>query len=157
MLSGRNISVRYVERHHRAGSADRVAASVLLGGLTSFQVALAAGAPWGRLAWSGSHDGTLPPNLRVASGVAAVLWGAATVPIATERPRSPRAQRLLLRGVCGVSAVGAVMNLASPSVAERALWAPVSAAVAVLTWRAARCVVTRTEPAVTDASAARAG
>jgi hypothetical protein len=45
--------------------------------------------------------------------------------------------------------VGAALNLASPSPAERALWAPVSAAVAVLTWRAARALVS-------DASAGRA-
>lgn len=142
--------MRYVggTRQRRAG-ADRPAATVLLGGITAFQVALAAGAPWARLAWGGSHEGTLPPNLRVASGAAAVLWGAATVAVAAELPGSTRGQRLLLRTVGGVCAVGAAVNLASPSAAERALWAPVSAAVAVLTWRAARGLVT-------DASAGRA-
>ncbi|HSO63743.1 MAG TPA: hypothetical protein VLQ78_01470 [Ornithinibacter sp.] len=135
---------------HHPGRADRTAASVVLGGLTVFQASLAAGAPWGRLAWGGTHAGTLPPELRVGSGVAAVLWGAATVAIAAELPRSARAQRLLLRGVGGVCAVGAALNLASPSPAERALWAPVSAAVAVLTWRAARGLV------VTGASGDRA-
>jgi hypothetical protein len=144
--------MRYVEgTRDRSARFERVAASVLLGGLTAFQVALAAGAPWGRLAWSGTHEGTLPAGLRVASGVAAVLWGTATVAVAAELPRSPRAQRILLRGVSGVCAVGAALNLASPSLPERALWAPVSAAVAVLTWRAARALV------VTDASAGRAG
>lgn len=148
MLSARNISVRYVQpAERRPGTADRIAASVLLGGITLFQAALAAGAPWGRLAWSGSHEGVLPDRLRVASGVATVLWGAATVAVAAELPRSPRGRRALLRGVSGVCAVGAALNLASPSVPERALWAPVSAAVAVLTWRAARAIV------VTDASA----
>jgi hypothetical protein len=144
--------MRYVEgTRDRSARFERVAASVLLGGLTAFQVALAAGAPWGRLAWSGTHEGTLPAGLRVASGAAAVLWGAATVAVAAELPRSPRAQRLLLRGVSGVCAVGAALNLASPSLPERALWAPVSAAVAVLTWRVARALV------VTDASAGRVG
>lgn len=135
----------------RPGSVDRTTASVLLGGITAFQVALAAGAPWGRLAWGGRHEGSLPRELRVSSGVAAVLWGAATVAVAAELPRSARGQRLLLRGVGGVCAVGAALNLASPSRAERALWAPVSAAVAVLTWRAARGHV------VTGASADRVG
>ena len=128
-----------------------MAAALLLGGISVFQVALAAGAPWGRVAWSGAHDGTLPPHLRAASAVAAALWGAATVAVATEAPRSVRGQRRLLRGVGGVCAVGAALNLASPSPAERALWAPVSAAVAVLTWRAARGL------GVTGASADRAG
>jgi len=135
----------------RTGSTDRVAAGVLLGGVTVFQVALAAGAPWGRVAWSGSHEGTLPGDLRVASAVAAVLWGAVTVAVAAEVPRSAGAQRALLRAVAGVSVVGAALNLASPSPAERALWAPVSAAVAVFTWRAARALP------VTDASADHAG
>ena len=123
---------------------------MLLGGITGFQVALAAGAPWGRLAWGGSHEGTLPDGLRVASGAAAVVWGAATVAVAAELPRPVAGRRLVLRGVGTVCAAGAVLNLVSPSPAERTLWAPVSAAVAVLAWRAARAV------AVTDGSAGRA-
>ena len=132
-----------------SGGRDRAAASLLLAGVTAFQVSLAAGAPWGHLAWGGSHDGVLPTRLRVASAGAAVLWGAVTVAVATQRPPSARAQTILLRGVCGVSVVGAALNLASPSPAERALWAPETAAVAVLTWRAARALVS-------DASAGRA-
>lgn len=124
-----------------SGGRDRAAASLLLAGITAFQVALASGAPWGRIAWGGSHEGVLPTDLRVASAGAAVLWGAATVAVATQLPRSPRGQQILLRGVGGVCAVGAALNLVSPSPAERALWAPVSAAVAVLTWRAARGLV----------------
>jgi hypothetical protein len=131
------------------GGKDRVAAGVLLAGITAFQVSLAAGAPWGRLAWGGAHHGVLPTDLRVASTGAAVLWGAVTVAVATRRPPSARAQSVLLRGVGAVSAAGAALNLASPSPAERALWAPVSAAVAILTWRAARALVS-------DASAGRA-
>lgn len=132
------------------GGRERAAASLLLAGITAFQVSLAAGAPWGRLAWGGGHDGVLPTDLRAASAGAAVLWGAVTVAVATQRPGSARAQTMLLRGVCGVSVAGAALNLASPSPAERALWAPVSAAVAVLTWRAARALVS-------DASAGRVG
>ncbi|HSF97241.1 MAG TPA: hypothetical protein VLA55_01010 [Ornithinibacter sp.] len=143
--------MRYVEgQTPTSDGRDRAAAGLLLAGVTAFQVSLAAGAPWGRLAWGGSHVGVLPPDLRAASAGAAVLWGAVTVAVATRRPRSARAQTLLLRGVCGVSVVGAGLNLASPSPAERALWAPVTAAVAVLSWRAARALVS-------GASADRAG
>jgi hypothetical protein len=35
-------------------------------------------------------------------------------------------------------AVGAAMNLASPSFVERMVWTPVTAALAVLLWRAAK-------------------
>lgn len=154
MLSARNIPVRYVSGVAVApGRGERRAAAVLLAGIATFQVALAAGAPWGRLAWGGTHEGTLPPGLRVGSGVAALVWGAAAVAVAAERPRDPRVRRRVLRGIGGVCAVGAALNLASPSTAERALWAPVSAAVAVLAWRAARAVVVTGE--VTDASADR--
>jgi hypothetical protein len=140
--------VRYeADTYRRTGSADRIAAGVLLGGVTVFQVALAAGAPWGQVAWSGSHEGTLPANLRLASAAAAVLWGTVAVAVVWELPRSTRAQRVLLRTVAAGSVVGAALNLASPSAAERAIWVPVSAAVAVLTWRAARALP------VTDASA----
>jgi hypothetical protein len=132
-----------------SGGKERAAASLLLAGITAFQVSLAAGAPWGRLAWGGGHDGVLPTDLRVASTGAAVVWGAVTVAVATSCPPSARGQTVLLRGVGAVSAAGAVLNIASPSPAERALWAPVSAAVAVLTWRAARALVS-------DASAGRA-
>ena len=134
--------MRYVH-HLLTGPAakERAAASLLLAGITAFQVSLAAGAPWGRLAWGGSHEGVLPTDLRAASAGAAVVWGAVTVAVATQRPRSARAQTRLLRGVSGVSAVGAALNLASPSPAERALWAPVTAALAVLTWRASRSPV----------------
>lgn len=34
--------------------------------------------------------------------------------------------------------VGTVMNLASPSLIERMIWTPVSAALAVLLWKAAK-------------------
>ena len=150
MVSGRNISVRYLPRTRRPARVERTVAALLLGGITGFQVALAAGAPAGRLAWGGSHDGTLPDGLRAASGVAAMVWGAATVAVGAELPRPVAGQRLVLRGVGAVCAAGAVLNLISPSPAERALWAPVSAAVAVLTWRTARTL------AVTDGSADRA-
>ena len=152
MLSGRNVSVRYLSGpRHRPVRVDRRAAGLLLGGITGFQVALAAGAPWGRVAWGGTHHGVLPDGLRVASGVAAVVWGVATAAVAAEVPRSTTGQRLVLRGVGAVCAAGAVLNLVSPSPAERALWAPVSAAVAVLTWRAARALT------VTDGSADHVG
>jgi len=38
-----------------------------------FQLSIALGAPLGRAAWGGAHV-RLPPNLRVASAVAAVIW-----------------------------------------------------------------------------------
>ena len=53
-------------------AAGAVAAVGCLG-IAAFQVALAAGAPFGRAAWGGSHE-RLPRKLRVASAVAAGVW-----------------------------------------------------------------------------------
>ncbi|MCF6508004.1 hypothetical protein E9549_11395 [Blastococcus sp. MG754426] len=50
-----------------------VLACAVLGGLAVFQVALAAGRPWGRFAWGGQHD-VLPPRLRAGSAVSVVLY-----------------------------------------------------------------------------------
>ena len=58
-------------------SAARPVAVALSGALVAFQVALAAGAPWGEVSWGGGHVGVLPEQLRVASGVSAVLWSGA--------------------------------------------------------------------------------
>ena len=45
-----------------------------------FQIGLAAGMPWGELAWGGSHPGTLPRQLRIASDASvAVLLALAFV------------------------------------------------------------------------------
>lgn len=57
-------------------TAAAVAAAVLFGLISLFQVALALGVPWGAAAYGGGRaraDGTLPPRLRVASAVAALL------------------------------------------------------------------------------------
>lgn len=131
---------------------ERAALVVLLGGLATFQAALAAGAPWGGLAWGGAHPGVVPGSLRVASAVSCVAWGVVAVAVASERPHHPVARRRVLRGVAVVSGVGAVVNLASPSVPERLLWVPVASGIAVLAWRLAG----RADE-VTAASAARAG
>jgi len=44
----------------------------------------------------------------------------------------------VLYGTAGLMVVGAAMNLASPSLVERMIWTPVTAALAVLLWRAAK-------------------
>ena len=105
--------------------------------LVGFQVALAAGAPWGAAAWGGAYPGALPPGMRVASGVSAVVWtgvalltarrGGLQVPaLVPDRALAPT-----LWGVTGLTAVSAVLNLITPSAVERALWGPVAVAGAV--------------------------
>lgn len=113
------------------------AAAGLLSVVGIFQVALAAGAPWGAAAWGGAHPGVLPDNLRVSSAVSAVVYGTLAVVTATALA-GPTARRRILTGAAGLMAVGTLMNLASPSLVEKALWSPVAASLAVLLWRTRR-------------------
>lgn len=113
-----------------------LATAGLASGVAAFQIALAAGAPWGELAWGGQHAGTLPDRLRVASAVSAAVWiGAAAV--ATHRGTGRRVQgaRAAYAVLCGV---GTVLNAVSPSAPERWLWTPVAAGLAVGFWGQAR-------------------
>ena len=114
----------------------RVVAVATTAGLVGFQLALAFGAPWGRLAWSGRHAGVLPTELRVASATSAVVWGGALVAAATP-DSSPRLARVRT-AYAVLAGVGTVMNAASPSRPERLLWTPVAGALSVGLWRLAR-------------------
>jgi hypothetical protein len=122
-----------------------VAASVGFVAIAAFQAALALGAPLGRAAWGGSRP-DLPFELRIASGVAIVIWLlAATIVlgrIGIEVLHLP--DDLLRRGtwvLVGVLTIGALMNFASLSPWERFLWGPVSVTLTALTWIVARSAV----------------
>lgn len=121
----------------RTPSRSAVLATGLTGAVGVFQLALAAGAPWGAAAWSGAHPGVLPENLRVASAVSAVVYATLGAVTATGLV-GPTARRRILTGASGLMVVGTAMNLASPSLVERALWSPVAGALAVLLWRTRR-------------------
>jgi hypothetical protein len=111
----------------------RVAAliyAVVSAGVVAFQLALAAGVPWGAYAMGGAFPGTFPPALRVAAVVqAALLGGLAAVVLARAGlvlPRWARPARWLAWVAVAFSALSFVLNLATPSPGERALWAPVA-------------------------------
>lgn len=108
----------------------------LLAVITVFQLALAAGVPWGAAAWGGNHRGTLPTRLRVASGVAglvvypsliAILLAAGGVLEIGWIPRPGPTALWILTGFFGL---GVVANLASRSRVER-WWAPVALVIAL--------------------------
>jgi hypothetical protein len=96
----------------------------------AFQIALAAGAPWGAYAMGGAFPGQFPPELRVAAIVQAViLAGLALVVLARAGvavPRWSRTSRWLIWVVVAFSALSLMLNLITPSAGERALWAPVA-------------------------------
>ncbi|PRY68594.1 hypothetical protein B0I08_104297 [Glaciihabitans tibetensis] len=120
----------------RASTAGKTAAG-LLAVVVGFQICLAAGAPWGEAAYGGANPGVLPENLRVSSGVATGVYLALGA-VAGTRLAGPTLRRRVLYAATPLMAVGALMNLASPSFVERMLWTPVTVALAAALWRAAR-------------------
>jgi len=133
----------------RAGAADRGgggsrasrAAAVLAAsgffGIAVFQLALAAGAPWGHAAWGGAHA-ELSTTQRFGSAVAVAFWSAGAL-IVLGRAGVWRAGARLAP-LCrpgtwflfAVSALSALVNFASPSSWERYLLGPLALLLAIL-------------------------
>ena len=122
---------------HQRHSLERGALAVGLGGVAAFQVALAAGAPWGRASYGGAHPGVLPSRLRVVSAGAALLYCGLSAAVASRRT-PVKVRRHVLTGITTLMGVGAVMNGISPSWPERAIWTPTTGVLTALAWRARR-------------------
>jgi hypothetical protein len=104
--------------------------SVVSVGVILFQLALAAGAPWGQYAMGGAFPGQFPPTLRVAAVIqAALLLGMATVVLGRAGivfRGWARHWRWLIWVVVAYGVIGLILNLITPSAGERAIWAPVT-------------------------------
>lgn len=99
----------------------------MLIGVAVFQALLAAGLPWGHLAWGGRHNGMLPAKLRIGSVVASLflVFSAAAVlsHVDVLDFLSRGFTRYFMWFLAAYCAIGIPTNLASKSKAER-LWAP---------------------------------
>jgi hypothetical protein len=97
-------------------------------GVVAFQIALAAGAPWGAYAMGGASPGQLSPALRIGAIIQAVLLaGMAAVILARAGLILPgwwRVSHWLVWIVVALTAFSLVLNLITPSAGERAIWAP---------------------------------
>ena len=117
-----------------------VAAGFLV--VSSFQVALALGAPFGVAAFGGANAGQLPAELRLVSAVAAGFWVIAALHALSRGGlihRFPRlGDRRFTWALVGLSTVGALMNAASSSPWERFGWAPYTLALTILCFLLAR-------------------
>jgi hypothetical protein len=122
--------------HPPASTAGKVAALLFLV-VAAFQMALAAGAPWGAAALGGANPGVLPDEFRVSSAVQGVFY-VLLAGVAGTRWAGTTLRRRLLYGETALMLIGAVMNLASTSFVERMLWTPVTVALVIALWRAAR-------------------
>ena len=104
--------------------------TIVAAGLILFQLALAAGAPWGEFAMGGAFPGQFPPTLRVAAVLqAALIVGMVTVVLARVGiffTGWVRRTRWLIWVVVGYGVIGLILNLITPSTGERALWGPVA-------------------------------
>lgn len=114
-----------------------VLASVILGLLAVFQLALAAGAPIGRFAWGGQHN-VLPARLRVGSIVSVPLYALFAL-VLLERAAlvtvfgNEQFVQVATWVLGGYFALGILMNGLSRSKAERIVMVPVTLVLAVLT------------------------
>jgi hypothetical protein len=127
---------RRIARTTRGRDATALPAALLLI-VSAFQAALALGAPWGSAAYGGAHHGALPRKYRVASAVASLAYVALAL-VTLDAGSGGQARRRILTGAASLMGVGTVMNLASRSRMERAIWTPVAGALAATLLRAAR-------------------
>lgn len=97
----------------------------------AFQIALAAGAPWGSIAMGGRFPGTFPPALRalaVLQCLVLIFFG--VVVLVRSEIILPEWFPAAERGiwiVVAFSVLSTIANLATPSRWERIVWAPVAA------------------------------
>mgnify|MGYP003407364177 FL=1 len=102
----------------------------LIAGLALFQLALAAGAPWGSLAMGGRYPGRFPPPMRVAALVQIAIYALMAIVVFVRAgmllPDWVEPSRIAVWAVVGLSAMAVVLNLITPSKWERRLWAPVA-------------------------------
>ena len=111
-----------------------IAAAVAVGLLVVvavFQLALALGAPFGKAAWGGAHDGVLPMRLRAASAFVGLVVYPAVIAVVLSASGVIDADLVPGRGavtmwvLATIFLLGAMANAVSRSRVERG-WAPVS-------------------------------
>ena len=118
---------------HRIAGVVATLGFVLIGG---FQVALAAGAPFGVASYGGSYPGKLPPSLRCVSSGAAFVWFFAAFVVALHSElvyiRLPcKFVEYLTIGLAVLMSVSFILNTITPSQIERRIWSPITLLLAV--------------------------
>ncbi len=95
-----------------------------------FQLALAAGAPWGQVAMGGRYPGRFPTQLRVGALVQAVLLSFLALVVLSRAgvgfPVLDPVSGWMVWIAVAISLLSLILNLITPSKWERRLWAPVA-------------------------------
>jgi hypothetical protein len=103
--------------------------AIITVGVIAFQIALAAGAPWGAYAMGGASPGQFSPAMRISALVqAALLAGMAAVILARAGlilPGWSQVSHWLVWVVVALTVISLVLNLLSRSGGERAIWLPI--------------------------------
>ena len=104
--------------------------SALTAVVVLFQFALALGAPWGEMAMGGKFPGRYPPRMRVAALVKMVPFTLILLVVLTRAglvfDEYFELSKSVIWFVVACMALGAVLNIITPSKKERMLWAPVA-------------------------------
>lgn len=99
-------------------------------GVVAFQLALAAGMPWGAYAMGGAFPGQFPPAMRVAAVIQAVvlalLAGVVLARAGLTLPSWGRVSRWLIWVIVTLLGLSVLLNFISPSGGERMIWTPVA-------------------------------
>lgn len=95
-----------------------------------FQLALAAGMPWGIFAWGGKFPGRLPGYMRIASVASSLLLltlgGVVLARAGIALPNWQLSSQTLVWAVVAYCALGVIANAITPSPRERIIWLPVT-------------------------------
>ena len=95
-----------------------------------FHLALAAGMPWGILAWGGKFRGRMPGYMRVVSVASAflllTLGGIVSARAGIALPNWQLYSRTLIWVVVAYCALGVIANAITSSPRERIIWLPVT-------------------------------
>jgi hypothetical protein len=114
----------------RAARIAAVVFAVATAGIVAFQLALAAGAPWGDYAMGGTYRGAYPPSMRAAAVVQAALLAVVALVVLARvgliLARWRGFARWAIWVVVAISAIALVLNVITPQAGERAIWAPVA-------------------------------
>lgn len=104
--------------------------SIFTGVVVLFQLALAAGMPWGSYAMGGKYPGQFPPPMRVAAIVQALILAALALIVLVRADRLWPVLSSFADGaiwfVVAFSAISVILNSITRSKRERAIWLPVT-------------------------------
>ena len=112
------------------GRAAAIGYAGISAGVVAFQLALAAGVPWGAYAMGGAFPGRFPPAMRLAALLQAGLIVLMALVVLSRAGLTlaswSHASRRLVWLVIALGVVSVVLNVATPSADERIMWTPVT-------------------------------